>query len=327
MKQQELEQLQQKALKQLRTGASLFGKNGALAPWLKQFLEQALEAEMESHLSLEERAVGNKRNGKGEKTIRSAAGTFTIQTPEDRHSTFQPQIVRKRETILADSLQSKIIGLYGLGTSYEEIREHIKEMYGTHISTHTLQQITDRIIPEIEAWQNRLLDRVYPIIWLGAMRYKVRDGNQVKQKALYNILALTSQGKKELPGVYLGESEGAKFWLQILTQLRNRGLEDILIACTDNLKGFSEAIASIYPQTEIQSCVVHQIRNSLRYIVSKDQKEFMKDLKQVSRASTKEIAAKALERLAAKWEKKYPIVIASWRDNWGKLTTYFGRRS
>jgi len=182
MKPKELEQLQAKALKQLRTGESLFGKNGAFAPLLKQFLEQALEAEMEGHLSREERITGNKRNGKGQKTIKSAAGTFTIKTPEDRYSTFEPKIVRKRETILADSLQSKIIGLYGLGMSYKDIIKHIQEIYDTEISTHTLREITDRIIPNIKSWQNRPLDPVYPIIWLDAMHYKVREGNQVKKK-------------------------------------------------------------------------------------------------------------------------------------------------
>jgi len=211
--------------------------------------------------------------------------------------------------------------------SYRDITKHIREMYDTDISTGTLRGITDRIIPAIKMWQNRPLDPVYPIIWLDAMRYKVREESQVKQKALYNILALTQEGKKAVLGIYLAESEGAKSWLQILTQLQNRGVQDILIACTDNLKGFAEAIATIYPQTEIQSCIVHQIRNSLRYIISKDQKEFMKDLKQVYQAATKEIAEEALKRLASKWEKKYPIVIASWQDNWEKLTTYFSYTS
>ncbi len=272
IKENEIEKLQNKALKQLRSGESLFGKNGAFAPLLKRFIEQALEAEMETHLDEEKRNWGNKRNGKRLKTIKSAAGTFTIETPKDRQSTFEPHIIPKRETILEDSLAPKIIGLYGLGVSYRDIEKHIKEMYDTKLSPNALRQITDRIIPEIKAWQSRSLEKAYPIIWLDAMHYKVKEDNHIKNKALYNILAITSQGTKEIIGIYLAENEGAKFWLQVLTNLHNRGLKDILMACTDNLKGFSEAISSIYPQTEIQSCIVHQIRNSLKYIVAKDQK-------------------------------------------------------
>jgi putative transposase len=323
MTQEQLNQLQEKTLKQFKKGEPLFGKGGAFAPLLKRFLEAALEAEMEAHLNEVERGDGNKRNGKGRKTIKSHAGSFEIETPQDRHSSFDPQIIRERETILADNLQDKIIGLYGLGMSYRDISSHIKEMYDTNISTYILQQITDRIIPEVKVWQDRPLDPTYPILWLDAMHFKVRDQSQVKSKALYNILAINSEGKKELLGVYLSESEGAKFWLQILTQLQNRGLKDILIACTDNLKGFSEAIASIYPKTEIQSCIVHQIRNSIKYVASKDKKEFAGDLKSVYKASTKELAEVALEKISLKWQAKYPVVIKSWQVNWDKLSTYF----
>ena len=323
MKQEQLNQLQEKALKQFKTGKPLFGKGGAFAPLLKQFLEAALEAEMETHLDETEREKGNKRNGKGKKTIKSHAGSFEIETPQDRNSSFAPQIIRKRETILVENLQDKIIGLYGIGVSYRDISSHIREMYDTNISTHILQQITDRIIPEVKAWQNRPLDDCYPILWLDAMHFKVRDQNQVRSKALYNILAINSEGKKELLGVYLADSEGARLWLQILTQLQNRGLKDILIACTDNLKGFSEAIASIYPKTEIQSCIVHQIRNSIKYVASKDKKEFISDLKNVYKAPTKEIAEEGLEKLSLKWQAKYPVVIKSWQVNWDKLSTYF----
>lgn len=323
MTQKELDALQQKALEQLKSGESLFGKDGAFAPMLKSFIESALEAEMDAHLDSEQRNSGNKRNGKGSKTIKSSAGSFQVNTPQDRQSNFTPELVKKRQTVLADSLQDKIIGLYGLGMSLRDISAHIKEMYDTEISHSVLGQITDRIIPEVKAWQNRPLEPVYCIVWLDAMHYKVRSEGKVENRALYNILGITPDGRKEVLGMYISESEGANFWLGVLTDLQNRGLEDILIACIDNLRGFSEAIGSIYPKAEVQSCIVHQIRNSLKYVASKDQKEFMRDLKQVYRADTKEGAAMELENLAEKWESKYPIVIQSWQNNWEKLTTYF----
>lgn len=323
MTQEELDQLQKKALEQFKSGQPLFGKEGAFAPMLKQFLEAALQAEMEDHLSDQQRQAGNKRNGKGAKTIKSAEGTFQIETPQDRQSSFSPQIIKKRETILADNLADKIIGLYGLGMSLRDISSHIKEMYDSEISHTVLSEITDRIIPEVKAWQNRPLEPVYCIVWLDAMHYKVRDEGQVGHKALYNILGINPEGRKEVLGAYVSESEGANFWLSVLTDLQNRGLGDILIACTDNLRGFSEAIGSVYPKAEVQSCIVHQIRNSLKYVASKDQKEFMRDLKRVYRADTKDLAQIELETLADKWETKYPIVIQSWQNNWEKLTTYF----
>ena len=278
MTQEELDQLQRKTLEQFKSGKSLFGKDGAFAPMLKQFLEAALESEMDEHLNESERNHGNKRNGKGKKTIKSSTGSFEIDTPQDRHSNFEPQIIKKRETILADNLSDKIIGLYGLGMSLRDISSHIKEMYDTEISHTVLSQITDRIIPEVKAWQNRPLEPVYCIVWLDAMHYKVRVEGKVEHRALYNILGINAAGIKEVLGMYVSESEGANFWLQVLSDLHNRGLKDILIACTDNLAGFTEAIESVYPKVEVQSCVVHQIRNSLKYVASKDQKAFMKDL-------------------------------------------------
>ena len=317
------EYLQKKALEQLKSGKSLFGKDGAFAPLLKNFIEKALDAEMDGHLDDEQRDQGNKRNGKGKKTIKSSSGSFEIDTPQDRHSSFEPELIRKRQTILAESLSGKIIGLYGLGMSYRDISKHIEEMYDMKISHTVLSQITDKIIPDIKAWQSRPLDPVYPIIWLDAMHFKVKEDGSVVHKALYNILGINKEGRKEILGLYVSESEGANFWLQVLTDLNNRGVKDILIACIDNLNGFSEAILSIYPQTEVQSCLVHQIRNSLRYVASKDQKEFIKDLKKVYRANSKDLAENELLKLEEKWGKKYPVVLESWKKNWDKLSTYF----
>lgn len=323
MTQKELDNLQEKALKQLKSGDSLFGKDGAFAPMLQGFIQAALEAEMDAHLDSDERSKGNKRNGKGSKTIKSSAGSFEIDTPQDRQSSFDPQLIKKRETVLTDSLSGKIIGLYGLGMSLRDISAHISEMYDTQLSHTVLSQITDRIIPQVKAWQSRPLEEVYCIVWLDAMHYKVRDEGRVTHKALYNILGINREGYKQVLGTYVSESEGANFWLQVLTDMQNRGLQDMLIACTDNLTGFKEAIESIYPKADVQSCIVHQIRNSLKYVASKDQKEFMRGLKRVYRADTKDLAGLALDELAEKWEPKYPVVIGSWQNNWEKLTTYF----
>lgn len=319
----EQQELEKKALEQFMTGKSLFGKDGAFAPMLKSFIEKALEAEMESHLSDTERSQGNKRNGKSRKTVKSSEGTFELEVPTDRQSNFEPELVKKRQTILAENLSDKIIGLYGLGTSLRDISSHIKEMYDTDISHTVLSQITDKIIPEIKAWQSRPLESMYCIVWLDAMHYKVRVDGKVVHRALYNILGINKAGCKEVLGMYISESEGANFWLQVLTDLQNRGLEDILIACTDNLKGFTNAIVSVFPKAITQLCIVHQIRNSLKYVASKDQKEFLKDLKKVYRAVNKEIAEDELLNLEEKWGSKYPVVIDSWQNNWEELSQYF----
>lgn len=323
MTEEQYAEMQKKALEQLRTGKSMLGKDGAFAPLFKQFLEAALEAEMESHLDEQERNNGNKRNGKGKKTLKTNAGEVDISTPQDRQSSFEPQIVKKRETILAESLTSKILGLYGLGMSLRDISRHIEEMYDMNISAATLSQITDKIIPEIKQWQNRPLESIYAIVFLDAMHYKVREEGKISSKAIYTIIGINLDGRKDLLGMYVSESEGANFWLQVITDLNNRGLEDILIASIDNLKGFAEAINTVFPKCEIQTCIVHQIRNSIRYVASKDQKEFIKDLKLVYKADTKELAEENLEELSDKWSKKYPIVIKSWKNNWGHLSTYF----
>lgn len=315
--------IQKKALEQFRSGKSLLGKDGAFAPLFKQFLELALEAELEGHLSRQEPDAPNRKNGKVSKTIKTGDGQFELITSRDRDGSFEPELIKKRETILADSLQDRIIGMYGLGMSLRDISTHIKEMYDTDISHDTLSTITDRILPAIKEWQNRPLEELYCIVWLDAIHYKVKDEGKVKSRALYNIIGVNKEGQKDLLGIYVSENEGAAFWLSILTSLQNRGVKDILIACIDGLKGFEEAITSIFKETEVQSCIIHQIRNSLKYIVSKDQKEFMTDLKPVYKAVTKELAELNLDKLAEKWGKKYPIVIRSWQENWHKLSTYF----
>jgi putative transposase len=319
----EYEQMKQLALEQLRSGKSLLGKGGAFAPLLKSFLDSALEAEMETHLDDIERSRGNRRNGKSSKELRTSAGTIVVDTPRDRTSSFEPELIRKRETILAESLESKILGMYGLGMSLRDISKHIQDMYDTNISHATLSAITDKIIPEVKEWQSRPLEELYTIVWLDAMHYKVKEDHRMVSHAVYNILGIDRHGRKELIGMYVSQSEGANFWLSVLTDLQNRGVQDILIACIDNLSGFQQAINAVFPQTEVQSCIVHQIRNSLKYVASKDQKEFMRDLKPVYRAENLEIAELRLQDLEAKWGNKYEKVIESWQNNWTKLTTYF----
>jgi transposase-like protein len=319
----EYEALKKKVLEQFKKGENLLGKKGAFQPLLKEFLESALQAEVDEHLDEGERQSGNRRNGTSKKVIKSADGTFELETPRDRFGSFEPEIVKKRETVLADHLEEKIIGLYGLGMSLRDISSHIEEMYGTEVSATTLSAITDRVIPKVKEWQGRPLDDLYCIVWMDAMHYKVKEDGKVKNRAVYNILGITKSGHKELLGMYVSENEGANFWLSVLTDLQNRGVEDMLIVCIDNLKGFSEAIVNVFPNAEVQSCIVHQIRNSLKYVASKNQKEFMADLKLVYQADTKEIAELRLDDLEAKWGLKYPVVINSWRNNWHKLSSYF----
>jgi len=267
--------LKKKALEQLRSGKPLFGKDGAFAPLLKEFLEAAMESELDEHLDDQERENGNRKNGHGSKKLKTADGTIDLDPPRDRSGSYDPQIVRKRETILAESLEQKIIGLYSHGMSLRDISAHIKEMYDTDISAATLSSITDKIIPLVKEWQNRPLDPLYCIVWLDAMYYKVKEEGRVVNRCVYNILGINIEGRKDLLGTYISESEGANFWLSVLTNLQQRGVSDILIACIDNLKGFAEAITSVYPATEVQTCVIHQIRHSLKYVASKDQKAFI----------------------------------------------------
>lgn len=320
---QEYELMREKALAQLRSGESLTGKDGAFGPLLKEFLEAALDGEMSSHLDESERQIGNKRNGRGSKRVKTMAGEIEIVTPQDRHSSFSPEILKKRETILADNMSSKIISLYGMGMSLRDISAHIEEMYDVDISHNTLGEIIDRIVPKVKEWQSRPLEDMYTILWLDAMHYKVKDGGRTGSRAVYNVLAINKDGRKELIGMYVSESEGANFWLSVLTDLKARGMKDVLIACIDNLTGFAEAISTIFPQVIIQSCIVHQIRNSLKYVASKDQKEFMSDLKTIYQAPTLGLAELNFDKLQDKWGKKYPVVMDSWERNWEKLTSYF----
>jgi len=309
------------ALKALRAGQDLTGKDGILTPLIKQLTEAAMQAELEEHLAAEE--LPNRKNGKTAKTVKTLSGNFELETPRDRSNTFEPQLVKKNQTQLTDELERKIIALFSLGTSYQDIRSHIGDLYGISVSNGTINAVTDKLLPELQAWRERDLEPIYPILWLDAIHYKIKENGRYVSKAVYTILGLNIEGKKELLGLYLSDQEGAHHWLSVLTDLQNRGVQDILIACIDGLKGFPEAIESIYPNTEIQHCVIHQIRNSIKYVASKNQKAFMADLKCVYKAATLNAAELALDELEAKWGDKYPMVIKSWRTKWPTLSNYF----
>lgn len=318
----DFESFKESAKKKLQSGKTdLFGKEGVFTPLLKDFLEECLEGELDAHLSKKE--PGNRRNGKSSKKVKTSLGEVEISTPRDRDSSFQPEIIGKRKSTLGSGLERQILTLYSKGSSYEDIRTYLDDMYDLDVSTSTIGRITDRIIPLVQEWQNRPLESTYPIVWLDAVHFKVRQDGMIISKAVYSIIGVNQHGYKEVLGLYLGENEGAKFWLRVLSDLQERGVEDILIACIDNLKGFSQAIETVYSQASIQLCIVHQIRNAKKYLNWNDMKAFMKDLKKVYKASSIDEAENALNQLDKTWGRQYPHIIKSWRQNWDKLSVYF----
>jgi len=315
-------------LAKAKTYDDLMGKNGAIKKLIANTLEQMLESELTEHLGYERyspvgKNSGNSRNGKTHKTLKNDNGQIEISVPRDRNGEFDPVIVKKYEKTIGP-IEDKIISMYAKGMTTRDIQSHITELYGIDISPTLVSNITDKIVVLAEEWQNRPLERKYAIVFFDAIHYKVRDtSKKVVSKAAYTALAVDMEGHKDLLGLWVGESEGANFWLNILTELKNRGVEDIFIASIDGLKGFPEAINSVFPKTEIQLCVIHQIRNTLKYVASKDQKKFMQELKEVYKASTEEAALLSLDRLEENWGNKYSLAIKSWRKNWNNLATYF----
>lgn len=310
----------------IREGKPLLGAEGAFTPLIKSLLEKALEGEMHAHLNDDKSTFNttkNRRNGRTSKTIRSAVGAFELETPRDRESTFEPQIVKKRQTVLTQELDTKIMRLFGCGMSYSDITKNVKELYGIDVSDTTIHAVTEQIIPLMNEWRGRPLEKIYTVVFLDAMFFKARDEGKVTTKVLYNIMGINIDGRKDILGFYIAESEGSHFWLGVLNDLKARGVEDILIACIDGLKGFPEAISSSFPKAEVQLCIVHQIRNSLKYVGSSYQKPFLVDLKKVYKASSKDLALQNLYLLDEKWGKKYPLAIKPWLNNWDLLTCYF----
>ena len=309
------------AIEQLKAGKSLEGKNGILAPLLQRLLNASLDGELDAHLK--DNKESNRRNGRGNKKLKTSFGEIKINTPRDRNSSFTPELVKKRQLTLGDGIDHKIISLYAKGISYEGICEHLEELYGITLSPASLSTITDRIMPEVYQWQNRPLEALYPIIWFDAIHYKVRQEGRIVHKAVYHALGVNHEGIKEILGMYVGEKEGAKFWLQVLSDLQNRGVKDILIACIDNLSGFKDAIESVFPRTDVQLCIIHQIRNAFKYLIKDDRSEFVEDLKAIYQALNIDQAERNLTVLEQKWGKKYPAIKNKKKKNWDGLSTFF----
>lgn len=293
----------------------------------KDTLQQVFEAEMDEHLGYKKHdntgdKIGNSRNGYSSKTIKSRYGASDVKIPRDRNGEFEPEIIKKHETAV-NGLEEQIIAMYAKGMSTRDIEDHMRDIYGIDVSAGMVSKVTDKILPLVAEWQSRLLDRIYPIVFLDAIHFKVRKDNRIINKAAYSVLGINMIGHKEVLGIWIGENESASFWLGVCNDLKNRGVEDILIVSKDGLTGFSEAIRSVFPKTEIQLCVIHQIRNSLKYVSYKDQKALMVDLKKVYRALTLEEAEYNFMEFKDKWGKKHPIVIRSWENNWLELTTFF----
>ncbi len=305
-----------------------FGKEGLFSRLFSQTLEAMLEAEMSEHLGYERyeskgRNSGNNRNGSYTKKIRSSGGEVEIDIPRDRQGEFEPGIVKKYESS-SNEIEDKIVSMYAKGMTTRDIETHLAEMYGMEVKAATISNITDKVMPLVEAWQSRPLASVYPIIYLDAIHYKLKREHKIANHAIYIVLAVDLEGKKDVLGHWVGDgAEGASFWLKVVTDLKNRGVEDIFIACIDGLTGFKEAIQSVFPQVEIQRCVIHQIRHSLKYIIWNDRKAFSQDLKTIYQATTREQAETQLLRLSEKWGEKYAIPVRSWENNWEELATMF----
>jgi putative transposase len=316
-----------KELKKCNSMEDLVGKNGLMQRLFGGIIQQFLEAEMEEHLGREKYAKlsdedKDYRNGYSSKNIRTSFGPVRVDVPRDRKSEFEPKIVKKYETV-CNELDKKVIGLYARGMSVDDIKSEIDELYGVDISPAMISKITDKVMDTALAWQNRMLDPMYPIVYMDALYFKVRDEHRIVNKAAYVCMALDVKGHKDILGIWVGEQEGAKYWLSVCNDLKNRVVKDILIACMDGLKGLPEAIKVVFPEVNIQNCIIHQIRNSIKYIPSKNIKSFMKDLKDVYKAVNETMASQALQSLDDNWGDKYPIVIQSWQNNWKNLSTYF----
>jgi len=322
MNKTELEAFAREAAKSIKTEKDLNNFSQMLT---KITVEAALNVELDDHLGYskhEPSSSENSRNGSTRKTLRTEDGQFEIDTPRDRNGSFEPQLVKKQQTRFT-SMDDKILSLYAKGMSTREIVETFREMYGADVSASLISKVTDSVIEKVVEWQSRPLEPVYPIIYLDCLVVKIRQDKQVINKAIYLALGVTLEGHKELLGMWISENEGAKFWLNVLTELQNRGLNDVLIACVDGLKGFPEAINAVYPQAQIQLCIVHMVRNSMKYVPWKDYKAIAYDLKLIYQSITEEEALKALDDFSERWDNKYPQISRSWRGHWENLNTLF----
>ena len=314
-------------LKQYKSPEEILGENGLLKQLTKAVLQRALQAEMTHHLGHEKHGAisnksGNARNGSSKKTLKGDFGTMPIDIPRDREGTFEPVIIAKGQTRFAE-FDDKIISLYSRGMTTREIQSHLEEIYGVEVSPTLISTVTEAVSEEVKAWQNRQLEALYPIVYMDAIRVKVRDNGHVANKAVYLAIGIKLDGDKEVLGMWVSENEGAKFWLQVVTELRNRGVEDIFVACVDGLKGFPEAIETVFPRTQVQLCIVHMVRHSLNYVTSKQRKEVADDLKLIYQSTTADQAEMQLNAFADKWDKKHPTISRSWRRNWEQIIPFF----
>jgi putative transposase len=305
----------------------ILGEEGVLKQLTKRLVERALEGEMTTHLGYEKHSpegknTGNSRNGKSSKRVKGEFGEVELEVPRDRNAEFEPQLVKKGQRRLP-GFDEKVIALYARGMTTREIQGHLHELYGVEVSPTLISNVTDAVLEEVKAWQNRGLEAVYPIVYLDAVHLKLRSEGHVQSQAVYLALGVNLEGYKELLGLWVGEAEGAKFWLNVLTELNNRGVQDILVACVDGLKGFPEAIETVFPKTEVQLCIVHLVRNSLRYVSWKERRHAAQDLRMIYAAPTAEGGEQALESFAAKWDARYPSISKSWRSRWDNVTPFF----
>lgn len=292
------------------------------------FLENGLEGELDEKLGYSKydyrnKTTDNSRNGTSPKKLKSSYGEIDVSVPRERKGNFEPELVKKHQTTLSQDIEEKIISMYAKGMTTSDIEAHIHEIYGLDVSDSTISRITDKILPVVKEWQNRPLERVYAVVFMDAVHFNVRSEGQIIKKAVYVAIGINTDGIKEVLGMWVGENESAKFWASVLNGLKNRGTEDILIACVDGLTGFTQAISAVYPQTEIQQCIIHQIRSTTRFVSHKEIRALMNDLKEVYGAISEESALDALDRFGVKWDSKYPKISESWRKNWANLTVYF----
>jgi putative transposase len=321
------EKLLDELLKDYKNPEDLLGKNGIMQELKKRLIERAMEAEMSSHLGYEKHAVegrlkSNSRNGHSRKKVTSSDEKIEIAVPRDRDSDFEPQIIQKHQRRF-DGFDEKIISMYSHGMTTRDIQYHLKDMYNVDVSPSLISEVTDAVIDDVHAWQSRPLEPVYPILFLDCVVVKCREDKQIRNKSVFLALAVTMEGKKELLGMWMANNEGAKFWLHVVTELKNRGVEDIFIACVDGLKGFPDAINSVFPQTRVQLCIVHMLRNSLKYVPHKNKKAVSADLKKVYNAATVSEAETMLEQFAQKWDAQYPTISKQWQNNWENIIPFF----
>lgn len=320
-------QLIDELLKDYRKPEDVIGENGLLKQLTKAILERAMNAELAEHLGYEKHDPagynsGNSRNGTTAKTVKGEFGEIVVETPRDRRGTFEPQILRKHQTRL-EGFDEKILSMYARGMTTRDIQGHLQEMYGVEVSAALISEVTDAVVEEVKAWQSRPLEPVYPILYLDALFVKMRHEGRVENRAVYVAIGVDLEGRKDVLGLWTNASEGAKFWLAVLTELRNRGVKDLFIVCVDGLKGFPQAIESVYPQAQVQSCIVHMVRASLNYVNWKERKRVAADLKPIYRAATAEQAEMALKEFAETWGAKYQAIVKLWRDNWSRVIPFF----